>query len=123
MIDYLSRYMSLGNLEEIALKNNLILSLTEDDAEAIYNTFKRVGCSIEAINEILTSNPYILSESLSQVEASAQSIYSICESNTPYILEAYPEIILRDAEELESFLKNHPNKSIEDALEEFLSLA
>lgn len=119
MIDLLNEYMSLEETRNIALRNRETTNLTYEDGLEVYNVLKTAKLDIKEINDIIYSVPEILSSDLTEVQAMIRFLYKICKDDSKFIIEAYPELLLKSVSSLQEFMKDK-NGALEDIIDGLL---
>jgi len=119
MIDLLNEYMSLEETRDIVLRNRLTLELTYENGQEVYKTLENARLDSKEINEIIYHSPEILESDLSEVQKMIEYLYKICKDDSKFIIEAYPELLLRESTSLQDFMEGK-NEPIEDTIDDFL---
>ncbi len=105
-------HLGLSNLDlkNIIETNPNILSMSDLEIEENLSILKQRNCSKKIIKNIIISNPFYLTRQKEDIKELLNTLEKIKISNLPLLLDANPDILNKDAFEIEDFITQKSKK-------------
>lgn len=114
-------------INELELKtmietNPEIIELSDEEIQQLIHILKQINCSNKMIKNIIISNPFYLSRIDEDIMKLIRKLTSIGVTNINFLFDMNPDLLSKDAFEIDEFInKNKDKYSLEELIDQLES--
>ena len=109
------REIDLNNIKEFINNDNI------EDFNKILELLKSLNCHDYILRNIIVGNPFILERDYDSIKSLIDYMQSKGFKSLNLLFDSYPLFLNKDAFEIEEYINNKQNKSMEDIIDELES--